>query len=506
MKIVLFDKIYIPVADLPPEHSSYIIDKFIVTNPKYYFFKKSGYSVRNIAKLFTLYEVKGDYYVFPMGGMSEILKYFQWHGIEPEIIDKRVIGKTIDCSFDPNVNLETHQVEMVGVMESNTNGLIQSAPGSGKTLTAIKFISQIKLRTIVIVHEERLLSQWQQEVKKRLLGSYTLGEYSGNKKEFGDVTLCLIQSSSKHIDFEDKFKDYGVVIIDECHRAAGNSYIKFINNMPAKYKYGLSGTLQRVDRMNFLNDFFLGPCLLDVDPSSIKNRITTFQVDFIETNLNFEIKYRHSYVEHGGKKVKQTIKDAYKVNYLDLIRDLTGFGGSETYKNYDDDMVIEAGNSGLSGERNKIILSNVVKDIKAGYKPLVLTLRRYHALFLLKSLERLGYKGLIFISDTDEGIDVDFNTLRDTMVGIDFIIATERIAAEGLDIPDLSSLHVTIPSKNQYKLKQMLGRIRRAKDGKKVPIVRDYVDNEDSSLSTKEDYFRISATKREKLYAAWKKE
>ena len=493
MKIVLFDKIYIKEDDLPYEHFSYLAEKFTASNPKYFFFKKSGYSTRNIQRNFELYEKKSGYYIFPIGGLSEIKKYLEWNTIPMEIIDKRVVGTSIDCTFDESVKLEDHQVNMVNVLMSNTNGLIQSPPGSGKTLTALNYISKLKLKTIVIIHEERLLQQWEQEIKKRLSGNFKLGQYSGAKKDFGDITLCLIQSSSKNISFEDKFKEYGVVIIDECHHSSSNSYIKFLNKMPSKYKYGLSGTLQRVDRMNFLNDFFIGPCLLEIDPLSVKNRITTFQVDFINTDVNFPIKYRHSYVDIDGKKVKQEIRDAYKLNYLELIKDLTGFGGSALYKEYSDDQVIEVGNLGLSGERNRVILHYIDKDIKNGYKPLVLTLRRYHALFLLKSLERLGYRGLIFISDTDEGMQVDFTKLRDSMDGIDFIIATEKIAAEGLDIPDLSSLHVTIPSKNKFKLKQMLGRIRRAKEGKKVPIVRDYVDNEDSCVDDKTDYFKISA-------------
>ena len=292
MKIVLFDKIYIKEDDLPYEHFSYLAEKFNASNPKYFFFKKSGYSTRNIQRNFELYEKKSGYYIFPIGGLSEIKKYLEWNTIPMEIIDKRVVGTSIDCTFDESVKLEDHQVNMVNVLMSNTNGLIQSPPGSGKTLTALNYISKLKLKTIVIIHEERLLQQWEQEIKKRLSGNFKLGQYSGAKKDFGDITLCLIQSSSKNISFEDKFKEYGVVIIDECHHSSSNSYIKFLNKMPSKYKYGLSGTLQRVDRMNFLNDFFIGPCLLEIDPLSVKNRITTFQVDFINTDVNFPIKYR----------------------------------------------------------------------------------------------------------------------------------------------------------------------------------------------------------------------
>ena len=65
-----------------------------------------------------------------------------------------------------------------------------------------------------------------------------------------------------------------------------------------------------------------------------------------------------------------------------------------------------------------------------------------------------------------------------TKEGVQVIVATSNLAREGLDKPDLGSIHLTCPSNNKGSLKQMCGRVRRVHDSKKeLPLVYDYIDN-----------------------------
>src|SRR5690606_7083083 len=97
-----------------------------------------------------------------------------------------------------------------------------------------------------------------------------------------------------------------------------------------------------------------------------------------------------------------------------------------------------------------------------------------HCKFLYQRLVSLGYKGILLISATRKSTNWE-EIRKDTSVQV--IVAQSSIAAEGLDYPRLSALHLTCPTSNLPKLEQKLGRIRRVCEGKLPPRIYDYVDN-----------------------------
>ena len=44
---------------------------------------------------------------------------------------------------------------------------------------------------------------------------------------------------------EDLSKEFGLIIVDECHRTVADSYTNFLNKSYARYKIGLTGTLEK---------------------------------------------------------------------------------------------------------------------------------------------------------------------------------------------------------------------------------------------------------------------
>ena len=67
--------------------------------------------------------------------------------------------------------------------------------------------------------------------------------------------------------------------------------------------------------------------------------------------------------------------------------------------------------------------------------------------------------------------------LKDIKEGIaDILVATYPIAKEGLDIPQLRTLVMATPSRNEVTVTQSCGRVGRAFEGKERGVVYDYVD------------------------------
>ena len=58
---------------------------------------------------------------------------------------------------------------------------------------------------------------------------------------------------------EDWIKDYGQVIVDECHHISASSFERIIRNCPAYYRLGLSATVVRKDGQHPIVFMNLGP-------------------------------------------------------------------------------------------------------------------------------------------------------------------------------------------------------------------------------------------------------
>lgn len=519
MKLILYDRLYLELAEISADHRMKMDKLFTPYNPKYNFEERSGRSTKGISKYLKMYEVSDGFYVLPIGILYKVLDFLDWYGYKYEIIDKRTEGKDIEFEFDDSVTLEDYQVDAVNALlnSKTSNGLVQAPPGSGKTFLSLNYISKIKKKTLIVVHENRLFDQWVQEIKRRGRGNYTLGVFNGSEHTFGDITLVLIQSGYRYKDAYPEFSEYGVVITDECHHSSASTgiFAKFLHNIPAKYKFGLSGTLKRKDGMDFVIEYFLGKKLIEIPESKTKNRITDFTVQFIDTKVSIDLPWntrdgKPSYMirEKDGKNIQ--VKNYLRLKTHELLAAITGFQGHNAYpKDISDEDLITLGLSGPAGVRNRLIVEEIISDIKMGHFPLALTNRTMHAKFIFAYLKREGYNGVILTGETADNYDIA--EIRDAPVSkgqrIHFIVASERIAAEALDITYLSSLHLLIPSQNQHKLKQCLGRIRRRASIEKLsPVVRDYVDRESGALPGEEDYFERSAKSRRYHYNKWKKE
>lgn len=505
MNITLYDKIYIPKNEVGTKFYSWIQKKFIFSNPKYWAYKKNKYPLKGIPKEYVMYSESDEWLILPIGSLKEIVDYIKFYSVPVKFLDKRVFGKTIDAVFDENIVLESYQKKAFDAMVENkySMGLLQLPPGAGKTFLALKFIAHIKTNSLILMHEERLVEQWMLEIKERLSGNFTYSIFSGNEgHNISDITVALIQSSYRHYANYIDFKKFGCVIVDETHRSSSQMFDTVLNALPAKHKYGLSGTLQRQDKMDFLIPMFLGNKFVDIPDSEVKSRVMNFTVDFIKTGCKFTIPERHIY---GLSKDDNAPKD-----FTTLYRILTGFEGSQAYTSHTEKDIIEIGDEGIVGVRNKKICNAVADDIRKGHKVLVLTNRKTHCSYLLYKLRSMGFQGISFSTFKDSFSDsIEYKELRkglherENIPRIDFIVSTEKRAAEGLDITDLSSIHMTIPSTNPFKLKQCIARIRRKKEGKLLPEVRDYIDEEDCKLDDGEDFFTYSANFRAKQYKKW---
>ena len=475
--MIINDKIHINSDEVEP-YLSKLCEAFTYSNPELYEKKKLKLSTKGIAD--KLYHYQLDFIhgnrmvVLPRGALPKVKQFFKDNKLTLKIIDKRKAHKKINVELVDTI-LESQQKKVIKVLLENEGGLIEMAPGGGKSISILGLISELKQPTLILVHEHRLSKQWMGEIKTRLKGKFKLGELNGDKKEDGDVVVGIINTCYNMFKEDPSYFDkFGMVIVDETHHIAAPMFTLLVNNLPAYYRIGVTGTVKRKDGLHILIYDIIGKELIKIDDKDIKHRITNFDYKIVNTNIRMEIP---SIMRWTGRKREPAIDNAKMLGLL--TEDV---------------------------DRNTIIISEIEDLIEKGYFPLVLSDRVEHNKKLAEHIEALGYKVILLIGETRKKVKWDVIQKDDT---IQCIVANTKIASEGLDLPRLSAIVLTCPTSNFPQLKQRIGRIRRFLKDKILPLVVDIVDNSAYFIDQyggRVNILSLTANKRIKYYKQLQRE
>jgi len=450
--MILRDKIYINTSELG-YHVSSLCEQFTYKNPEIFHKKRLKLSIKNTPPYLYHYKIGdssfGKVVQIPRGGLDKVIAFYKRNNLPFRLIDQRVEHPPIDVHLI-DTTLDKHQERVANILVKNEGGLIEVPPGAGKTVLSLGVVALVRQPTLIIVHEHRLSDQWMTEIKKRLSGNYKLGKYDGDIKKDGDIVVGIINSLYNLYQENPQFFDkFGMVITDEIQHVPSEMFLSVLNNLPAKYRIGVTGTVKRKDQKEILTYDVLGKLLIKLDAGDLKHRITSFDYRIVNTNIDMEIPTTFRWT---GQKRENVI------NVTELLTQLTD-----------------------NTERNTIIVQEAVNLIQRGYFPLILSDRVRHNESLHEHLLSLGFKTVLMIGKTRK--KANWEEIRNDAT-IQCIVANSRIASEGLDLPRLSALLLTCPSTNVHKLKQQVGRIRRVFEGKPLPLVVDFCDNLAYSTTT----------------------
>jgi superfamily II DNA or RNA helicase len=426
-----------------------------VQDPKYKHYLKQKkkhvalyYGIEKYIKCYS-YDTETEILTIPFGMFK---KYWSYIKTQNYTIDFNELNYDISIKGLPcPITLRDYQEPAVSEMVKAKTGVLVSPCGSGKTIMGIEIIHRIGKKFLWLTHTQDLLNQTY-DAFKSLYPDIKLGKIQGgNKKDsktFGeDGTIAMVQSLAK-INPEEYAENFEVVVCDECAHAVGSvkdsgNFAKILNNVKARYKFGLTATPSRSDDLIKSMYMHLGvnkkgeyKPMYQVDKSVIPN----IQAQHFRIDLPFEI--------NGEIFVSKKSKD---IDFTKLI----------SYLVEQDD-------------RTNFILENILKLSLDGRKQVVLSGRKEHA---KKMQEYLLSRGL-------KAVYVDGNSKAKERKEIlaeksdwQVLCATYSLLKEGNNIPSLDTLHLATPLVSKASIVQSVGRIERICDNKKQPIVFDYVDN-----------------------------
>ena len=150
-------------------------------------------------------------------------------------------GDSINIKFngelrEPQQNVIDKYIE--ATKNNGYGGLLDLYTGFGKTVLGLKIISELKLKTLIIVHKGFLVDQWIERIQQ-FLPDARIGKIQGQiiDIEKKDIVLGMLQSLSMKEYPEDQFNSFGLTIVDECfpfntlvHTIDGPKYIGDLYN------------------------------------------------------------------------------------------------------------------------------------------------------------------------------------------------------------------------------------------------------------------------------------
>lgn len=404
------------------------------------YLKKSrmGFYVGNTPKEIRLYRETHNSIIVPYGVLSSL-----YHRLDCEVVSKFKQAETVE--YGAKIPLRDYQEIAKNEMIKARGGILQSKAGSGKTQIGIALATELKKRTLWITHTHDLLNQSKkravQYIDTSLIGTITEGKVNIGK----GITFATVQTlAGLNLPL---YRDYwDVIIVDECHRVAGNvsqvtQFQYVLDNLSARYKYGLSATVHRADGLIGTTYCILGKLQYTVPDEAVNDYVMDVAINPIDTG----IKLSYECLNTDGT-----------MNYTKLITYLCN--NKERNEIITKDLVFGRFNSNL-------ILSDRTSHLKELIKLLPPTIRQQTAYI----------DGSMTSKNSKEKREQAIEDMRSGKKK--YLFATYRLAKEGLDIPCLDRLYLTTPQKDYAVITQSIGRIARVSEGKGQPICFDYVDD-----------------------------
>jgi superfamily II DNA or RNA helicase len=363
----------------------------------------------------------------------------------PRFFGEKTIGMTKDFQLsegDPielefNGCLRENQVPVVETYLKHVHqspygggGLLELPCAFGKTSLSLYIMSQLKRKTLVIVHKEFLLNQWVERIGQ-FLPSARVGRIQGPivDIEEKDIVIAMLQSISMKEYPPETFQSFGLTVIDEVHHISSEVFSRALFKIVTKYMLGLSATMERKDGTTHVFKMFLG----DIVYKGKRDEEHPVVVRGIEYKTNDSEFNEVEYDFRGNPQYSKMISKLCEYNPR-----------SEFILKVTEQMIREKPESQI---------------MIIGHNRSLLTY--LHDAIEQRQIATVGY----YVGGMKE------EELKESE-SKQIVVATYGMAAEGLDIKTLSSLIMVTPKTD---IVQTVGRILRMRHSQ--PIIVDIIDS-----------------------------
>ena len=343
---------------------------------------------------------------------------------------KRHHPAAIDCTFTPRNDEQLPLAnKSIQLLRCGFDHIFRAPTGWGKTVVGSYIAAKLGQPTMIVVTKQDLMDQWKKALIEVLgIPPYLVGTVQQNTCDWIDKRFVVGMVQSLVIPDRyppEMYSHYGMLMLDEVHQMAADTFIRACQMFPAYHRLGLSATPDRTDGKTRVLHAHIGP-----------EMVTGSIVPMAPKVL----------VKKTGWKIPDEID--YAPGRMTIVTKL--LGGNHGRNKEIAKFTVDA----FHAERRTLILS----DLKDGH----LVKLFHHIVAAGISGEEIGY----YVGGMKADELARTKTRR-------VVLGTYQMCATGTDVPAWDTLVLASP---RADVKQSIGRVMRFATGKKQPVILDLLD------------------------------
>ncbi|MDB4995757.1 MAG: putative helicase [Myxococcaceae bacterium] len=408
------------LADLSTEERVALERGLRMRNPS---FSRGATSEERANEWLPMWRIQKDFFIAPRESLAVV---------RDVLGDVTVDDRTSEGDKAPLVlrtALRDYQIEATKELATHRSGLLVVPTGGGKTVVGCAIAAHHGRATLVLAPTADLVTQWANAATEHL--GVEAGVLRGGKATLRPFSVATPQTALKHLDA--LAGRFGLLLVDEAHRAAAPTYLEILFRFDARYRYGMTATPKRADGLESFVTAHLGPALASVNRPDLEDAGHLERPVFVTVPTDFTFAY-------AGPTDWPRLLDALFID----------------------------------DARNQLLVDTIARECRDGATGLVLTARVEHAKQLAASLIVAGLRAAALTGDMPAALRS--STLDRARRGELDVVTATSLADEGLDLPRISRLFLVAPGKAESRLIQRVGRVLRPHPKKGAPIVFDFVD------------------------------
>ena len=241
--LIRSNMLYIPLSGFSARAINHLKRIASFKNPEFHARQGMHLSTYNIPRIISCADMEVDYIALPRGCEDAVVAFWKDNQAAYRIEDKTNHGKNVTVRFKGELREE--QKAAIADLTAHDNGVLNATTAFGKTVTAIGLIAERKINTLILVHTKALLDQWKSRLEEFLEIDFTkedLPKKRGRKKDFspfgtldskgnslhGRIDIALMQSCLEDNGVKPFVRNYGMLIVDECHHVSAVNFERHI--------------------------------------------------------------------------------------------------------------------------------------------------------------------------------------------------------------------------------------------------------------------------------------